>query len=191
MRGSELTLLLFFGFVGTSCSTPANVTAASARLMERSFFNGHLRLLVPQGLIEANRDPPQTEWSIQGDCSIVLQLPERDILLRVVRDHFHPEVISATCIAQETTLALQIADAWPRSFPTAQVLQHQWVARGHWSYFVSDLRSDPSGHGSRNMMTVTVVGEEILFVEFSCRIEDEDSWAPIGHRILDSVVASN
>jgi hypothetical protein len=180
MKAISIMVLTFLAGCAASQEAPSGM---------REFCDGRVGVFIPGALRETADDTEITERDVftVGHPSFLFRDSASGARLRVLFNYVEEKDRKSGCVAWETETAIAFSMLWRERFSGAEVIQDD----GAFPPWITDLRGSWNGVGSRNMTRVVIEGGSIVVVEFSCPLAVEGQWAPVGRRVLESLVVSD
>jgi hypothetical protein len=170
------TLSLVLLLAGTVEAQPPATT-----LETRTALDGKLSLLVPQEFTLMSREMISKKYPRGNPPSLVFTNTQTTINVALDHNAFRVTV-------DELVKAKQaIRDAFAASFPTAQWFRDEVRSIKGRQFFLLDVRTPAVDTDVRNILVGTSYEGRLLVITFNVTKALEETWVPIGNRIIESV----
>jgi hypothetical protein len=175
----------------TACSGAAaadDVSAAETKLVEQTLLEGHLKLLVPDHFTALDETAIHARFHL--DYATVVALQNGDGSIEVVailqKSAAGPSKVSADTAADRQVRLL--GDALRRSYAARKSVRDEVVIRDGRPIYFFEVAGALRERNRRVVCAYTLLGDQPLEVVYTCPEQKAAEWAPIGERIVDSVV---
>jgi len=169
-------------------------------LVRRELVNGHVSILIPSDLaVTGDAVTMASEIAGEGD-GIAVSNAASTVRIQVIfmkteapdgsdrREFFGEQEIHAHLKAPMKQTVQLVMNGVKSAYPTAAWLQDEVVTINGHEFFVLDCRLPGGNAQARTTVAATPLEGGMLVVGFSCATEMESLWAPVGRRVIDSVV---
>ena len=177
----------------SACSgaIPADdVSAADTKLVEQTLLEGHLKLLVPAHFVALDETAIHARFHL--DYATVVALQNSDGSVEVVailqKSAAGPSKVNPDAAAERQVRLL--GDALRRSYAAKKSVRDEVVTRDGRPIYFFEVAGALRERNRRVVCAYTLLGDQPLEVVYSCPEPKAAEWAPIGERIVDSVVVT-
>lgn len=188
---ASLALALAVAPSACSGSSPVDdVSAAETNLLEQTILDGHLKLLVPEHFVALDETAIHARFHL--DYASVVALQNGDGSIEVVailqKSPAGPSKLSPDTVAERQVRLL--GDALRRSYAAKKSVRDEVVTRDGRPIYFFEVAGALRERNRRVVCAYTLLGDQPLEVVYSCPEPKAAEWAPIGQRIVDSIVVT-
>ena len=164
---------------------------SDVQLARRDFVGGRISALVPSSFRESTAELVGGSEFVGSTPATVLSSEDRAIQIEIVVVGRSASKPTPEFKAPHDQLLRLIGDGIRNGIPAIELLRDEVVTDDGRPRLVLDFHQVRGGIKTRQLMAMTIGEDEAtLLLGFSCRAADEQTWLPIGQRIIDSVQTS-